>query len=153
MKTVKSIIAFVVLASLFFSFSGKIVNMSYCYHSDHYSLFFNQPSGMDHRNTSSSCCSDQSAFNPCANDFFCYNSHYETGFSDGLCCLDIQTTPNTDKDYTNVEYKSDLKPFIIAVLYSTIESVLFESNPVIYHYNKIRDHSPPSLITSKVLII
>ena len=154
MKTVKLILSALILAAMFFSFTGKVLHVHYCSSSNAYSLDFHRSSDTDCSPTNCLCHVSGEENETAHSSKSCCSCKSEDS-REGTCCIDLNTSPDPDTFYSSVLVSLDLKPTVLDIFnFSLPFASTTRLTPLFsYDFHKIRDHSPPEIITTQILLI
>jgi hypothetical protein len=152
MKTIKIIISLLLSFAMLLSFSGEVMHVHYCLSSKSYSVDFHQSYDNNFVHKSCQCHvtkdegENQAETNTCCSD-------PENKSAEEACCLDLHANSSPDKEYsvTVCSFHLDEPPNLI--FYSTRPPFFDKYNTINFIYEKSRDHSPPGIISTQVLLI
>jgi hypothetical protein len=152
MKTVKLIVSTIILAAMFFSFTGEVLHVHYCSSSNTYSFDLDHSSDSDcsPRNCLCHVSGEENVTAPSTNS--CCSSKLEDN-PEGICCIDLKTSPDPDTFYSSVVINLDLKPTVLEIFNFPVASTTLLSTLFYYDFHKTGDHSPPEIISTQVLLI
>ena len=126
--------------------------MHYCLSYKSYSLDFHQSYDKSFVHKSCECHitkdegGNQAKTNTCCSD-------PENKSAEDACCLDLHASSNPDKDYSITVCSFQLDAPSNLIFYSTRPLFFEPCNTINLFSEKSRDHSPPGIISTQVLLI
>jgi len=154
MKTVNLILSSLLLAAMCMSFTGEALHVHYCSSSNSYSIDLHHFADVECSPKNCVCHVSGEENKTAPSCKSCCSTKTEDS-AEGICCIDLMTSPDPDTFYSPVGKSLNLKPSVLEIFnfaFSDVPTTRLTSL-FFYDFDKSGDHSPPDIITTQILLI